>query len=119
MHYALARYGSLSAAYNKAGGYAGGGVTPAGDPFWVGEQGPELMWSSRQKYVSTAAQSREFSGGSGGSVGSSGGSANVVVNARVFIGNREITDIARVEAEAVVGGAVTTLSRGFQRAGVR
>jgi hypothetical protein len=84
MHYALARYGSLSAAYNKAGGYAGGGVTPAGDPFWVGEQGPELMWSSRQKYVSTAAQSREFSGGSGGSVGSSGGSANVVVNARVI-----------------------------------
>jgi SLT domain-containing protein len=52
-HYALSRYGSLSAAYNKAGGYANGGTTPVGDPFWVGEQGPELMWSSREKFVSS------------------------------------------------------------------
>ena len=88
--YAMARYGSLSAAYNKAGGYANGGTTPVGEPFWVGEQGPELMWSSRQKYVSTAAQSREFSGGSGG------GSSRT--DARTY--NNYITAVADPDAAA-------------------
>ena len=50
-------------------------------------------------------RSREFSG-VGGRRGV-GGSVNVAVQARVFVGNREITDIARVEAEAVVVGALT------------
>lgn len=31
MRYAIARYGSLSAAYNQAGGYASGGVVPVFD----------------------------------------------------------------------------------------
>jgi hypothetical protein len=72
---AVERYGSLSAAYNKAGGYANGGTTPVGDPFWVGEQGPELMWSSREKYVSSAAQSREFAG-TAGPLGGGGSSSS-------------------------------------------
>jgi TP901 family phage tail tape measure protein len=41
---------------------------------------------------------------------SSGGP--VVINARVFVGSREITDIARVEAETVVAGA---LDSGYAR----
>lgn len=41
------------------------------------------------------------------------GTPNVVVQARVFVGSREISDIARVEAEAVVVGALNeTANRG-------
>ena len=43
MRYALARYGSLASAYNRAGGYASGGRPKAGELAWVGEQGPELV----------------------------------------------------------------------------
>ncbi|MEW1754707.1 phage tail tape measure protein [Streptomyces angustmyceticus] len=43
MRYALSRYGSLSKAYNRAGGYATGGRPKAGELAWVGEAGPELV----------------------------------------------------------------------------
>jgi len=41
-------YGTLANWYNQVGkseGFAGGGVTPVGKAFWVGEEGPELMMS--------------------------------------------------------------------------
>ena len=34
--------------FGKAEGFATGGITPVGKPFWVGENGPELMMSPRQ-----------------------------------------------------------------------
>ncbi|MEU1152642.1 phage tail tape measure protein [Streptomyces sp. NPDC005918] len=43
MRYALSRYGSLAKAYNRPGGYAGGGRPHAGEVAWVGERGPELV----------------------------------------------------------------------------
>lgn len=43
MRYALARYGSLSSAYNRPGGYANGGRPRPGEVAWVGENGPELL----------------------------------------------------------------------------
>ncbi|AZM53340.1 hypothetical protein DMA15_12715 [Streptomyces sp. WAC 01529] len=43
MRYALSAYGSLSKAYNRAGGYASGGKPKAGELAWVGEEGPELI----------------------------------------------------------------------------
>ncbi|MCP9205496.1 phage tail tape measure protein [Streptomyces sp. NEAU-Y11] len=43
MRYALSRYGSLSRAYNRPGGYASGGRPRAGELAWVGERGPELL----------------------------------------------------------------------------
>lgn len=43
MRYALARYGSLSRAYNRPGGYAQGGSPRPGEVAWVGENGPELL----------------------------------------------------------------------------
>lgn len=46
IRYTLARYGSLSA-WGRPGGYARGGLPPAGVPFWVGEEGPELMMLGR------------------------------------------------------------------------
>ncbi|WP_432160779.1 phage tail tape measure protein [Streptomyces sp. NRRL F-5630] len=55
MRYAMSRYGSLSRAYNRPGGYADGGRPRPGELAWVGERGPELMkfgggarvWDSR------------------------------------------------------------------------
>ncbi|MGW2708078.1 phage tail tape measure protein [Streptomyces sp. NPDC001356] len=43
MRYALSRYGSLAAAYNRPGGYAKGGRPKRGELAWVGERGPELV----------------------------------------------------------------------------
>lgn len=43
MRYALARYGSLPAAYNKAGGYANGGIIDRPTFGLVGEAGPEAI----------------------------------------------------------------------------
>ncbi|MEV5472959.1 transglycosylase SLT domain-containing protein [Streptomyces sp. NPDC052207] len=43
MKYALGAYGSLSRAYDRAGGYAKGGSPKAGEWAWVGEEGPELV----------------------------------------------------------------------------
>lgn len=40
--YTQARYGTLSA-WSRPGGYAKGGEPPLGEPFWVGEEGRELM----------------------------------------------------------------------------
>lgn len=34
--------------FGKPEGFASGGITPVGKPFWVGENGPELMMSPRQ-----------------------------------------------------------------------
>lgn len=116
MEYAIRHYGSLSAAYNKAGGYANGGTTPTGSPFWVGEQGPELMWSSREHYVSTAAQSREFSGASGGGTGSNSTSAlSGPVQVSLQLDGPSVTSLLRGEAVSVIGG----ISRGLNAQGVR
>lgn len=43
MRYALGAYGSLSRAYDRAGGYAKGGFPRMGEVAWVGEEGPELL----------------------------------------------------------------------------
>ncbi|MFI2757837.1 transglycosylase SLT domain-containing protein [Streptomyces echinatus] len=43
MRYAMAAYGSLSRAYDRAGGYAKGGFPSRGEVAWVGEEGPELV----------------------------------------------------------------------------
>jgi hypothetical protein len=43
MHYALGRYGSLPAAYNRAGGYANGGIVTSPTLTTVGEAGPEAI----------------------------------------------------------------------------
>jgi SLT domain-containing protein len=43
MRYALSAYGSLSRAYNRPGGYAGGTDGATNGWHWVGEMGPELL----------------------------------------------------------------------------
>ncbi|MFI0939138.1 transglycosylase SLT domain-containing protein [Streptomyces sp. NPDC021020] len=51
MRYALSRYGSLSKAYDRPGGYANGGYPRAGEVAWVGEEGPELVRFKRPAQV--------------------------------------------------------------------
>lgn len=43
MHYAIGRYGSLASAYNRAGGYADGGIVTAPTIAHVGEAGAEAI----------------------------------------------------------------------------
>jgi hypothetical protein len=70
----------------------------SGGSYSFGERGPET--------VLPGVRGREFGGPVGG-----GGAPNVVVQARVFVGNREITDIARVEAQAVVASSNADMER--------
>ncbi|WP_430376690.1 transglycosylase SLT domain-containing protein [Streptomyces sp. B1-3] len=51
MKYALGAYGSLSRAYDRAGGYAKGGSPSLGQWAWVGEEGPELVRFKRPAQV--------------------------------------------------------------------
>lgn len=100
MRYAKSRYGSLPRAYDRPGGYAEGGFPQLGELAWVGENGPELVRflapaqvHSNPDSMALARQATSLS---------TGRSATPTVNveARVFVGDREITDIVRVEVEA-------------------
>jgi hypothetical protein len=78
MRYALSRYGSLTAAYGRRGGYAGG--VNLASPGWhkVGENGPELVNFKGGETVKTARQTQAMQGG---------------ITVQVFVGDKEITDI--------------------------
>ncbi|WP_329078325.1 peptidoglycan DD-metalloendopeptidase family protein [Streptomyces niveus] len=100
MRYAKSRYGSLPTAYNRPGGYAEGGFPQLGELAWVGENGPELVRflapaqvHSNPDSMALARQATSLSAGRSEP-------ATVNVEARVFVGDREITDIVRVEVEA-------------------
>jgi TP901 family phage tail tape measure protein len=67
-------------------------------------RGEAVLTREQAQAYRVGLTSREF-GGDRSEHRGSGGSPNVVVNARVFVGSREITEIARVEAEAVFVGA--------------
>ena len=60
MRYALARYGSLAAAYNRAGGYTSGTHNASPGPHWVGEHGRELVWFRGGERVTSANRSRQI-----------------------------------------------------------
>jgi hypothetical protein len=62
----------------KYQGHAGGGSTSTTEPFWVGEQGPELMASSRSMFVMPHQRSEAYAGAVAGS-----GGAPAAVTARV------------------------------------
>jgi TP901 family phage tail tape measure protein len=81
--------------------------------------------SASPETVTPGILSREFSpaaqpgyGGVGGMAGGpwAGGAPSLTVHARVFVGNREITDIARVEATAVVDARDERLTRDMRSA---
>jgi hypothetical protein len=49
--------------FGKTEGFATGGITPRNTPFWVGENGPELMMSPRQYGVLNNSDSLELTSG--------------------------------------------------------
>ncbi|MCY0926219.1 peptidoglycan DD-metalloendopeptidase family protein [Streptomyces sp. H27-H1] len=115
MRYAMSRYGSLSSAYNRPGGYAAGGFPGVGELAWVGEQGPELVrfLSPTQVYShsDSMAMTRQASSVKG-LARAGGGTAPVSLVAHVYVGDREITDIVDVRIEHREATAIDQLNIG-------
>lgn len=89
MRYAMADYGSLPAAYDRAGGYDSGGWLLPGTTMAVNKTGkPEALFTGGQ-----LRSLRHWP----------------VVNVKVFVGNQEIKDVA---AE-VTNGALGTVLNGI------
>jgi hypothetical protein len=103
--YAIARYGSLSSAFNRKGGYATGtDFVPETGNYQLHKS--EAVLNPREAEAYRAGiRSSEIAGGSG-SRGGSVGVGPVTINARVFVGDREITDIVRTEATIVAADAL-------------
>jgi len=90
--------------------HASGGPVWPGQPFLVGEQGPEIVQFGASGFVTPSDVSAR-------AINAGAAPANVTVQARVFIGDREITDIVRVEANAVAAARDSTLARNMRSAG--
>lgn len=66
MRYAIARYGSLGAAYNRAGGYANGAIIDRPTVGLVGEAGPEVILPLNRPDRAASLARRAGLGGLGG-----------------------------------------------------
>jgi hypothetical protein len=96
VHWAMANGGVIGEPVVGMGMWSGGSYS-------FGERGPET--------VTPGIRSREFTSGSGAASGGWNGQLPAIdVQARVFVGDREITDIVRVEANTVVDSAFTSLA---------
>lgn len=81
-------------------GLAGGGQMKAGEPYLVGEEGPELVFPDRDGWVATAAETDRVmarSGGGGGGIG--GQSVTNVFNFGRYLGSRD--ELVRELREAI------------------
>ncbi|MGP3750891.1 peptidoglycan DD-metalloendopeptidase family protein [Streptomyces sp. IBSNAI001] len=99
MRYAKAAYGSLPKAYNRPGGYYEGGFPQLGETAWVGEKGPELLQFLTPTKVHSNRESMAIQRASQNLPGGQGAPSTVNVEARIFVGDREITDIVRTEID--------------------
>jgi hypothetical protein len=100
MRYALSRYGSLSAAYNRKGGYAAGTeyVPETGD--YQLHKSEAVLNPKEAAAYRAGIRSREVSGGWSGGGGGSVSVAPPVV--KVYLDGQEWRGMARVEALGVV-----------------
>ena len=64
--------------FGKAEGFATGGITPANEPFWVGEHGKELVVSPRQYGVLSNSDSMRLVGGNQTSENNSSSSSSML-----------------------------------------
>jgi hypothetical protein len=100
MKYAVARYGSLAAAYNKMGGYeTGTDFVPETGPA-VLHKGEAVLTREQGEAYRAGLRSREVPGAVAGGGGGSVSVAPPVV--KVFLDGQEWRGMARVEAEGVV-----------------
>lgn len=81
---AIAKAASVVSGVLGRFGFADGGVTPTGTPFWVGENGPELMTGTAPGFVMSHPQSVAFADAAiasarGGGAGTAGGDRSPVV----------------------------------------
>ncbi|MFJ6636570.1 peptidoglycan DD-metalloendopeptidase family protein [Streptomyces sp. NPDC091376] len=97
MRYAMSRYGNLPKAYNRPGGYAAGGFPGAGELAWVGEQGPELVRFLAPAQVYNNRDSMALARSA--QAIPSRGATTLHADVKVFVGNREITDIVDTQIE--------------------
>lgn len=113
MRYAKSRYGSLPRAYDRPGGYAAGGFPKLGELAWVGEQGPELVRFLAPAQVHSNRESMQMAR-STQSIPAAGGASPTTIQAdvRVFVGDREITDIVRTEVVAREEATATAIETG-------
>ena len=75
--------------FGKAEGFATGGITPVNRPFWVGENGPELVVSPRQYGVLSNEQSM------GLMRGSEPRSTDVTIAGMIREGQKQLYDVLR------------------------
>jgi SLT domain-containing protein len=113
IYYTVDKFGSLAKWNAAIGGnpnpYDNGGMLPVGwSQVYNGTASPEAVMTDRQWSIASRAMNHVIGGGNGG-----GG--NYTINARVFVGNREITDIARVEAEVVMDNGFTEFANQVNR----
>lgn len=87
MKYALAAYGSLPRAYNRAGGYRNGTSGTSGGVHMFGEAGPELGFSPAGWRILNARRTAGLVGGAGLTVG-----RLVIENHGVIASQREAED---------------------------
>lgn len=100
MRYALAAYGSLPAAYNRAGGYDSGGyLQPGLNLAYNGTGRPEPVFTSQQASA-LMRMATDPAAGMGD------------LHVQVYVGDREISDIARAEVRRANGQLVSTLRAG-------
>lgn len=100
MRYALAAYGSLPAAYNRAGGYDSGGyLQPGLNLAYNGTGRPEPVFTTQQASALMRLATDPEAG-----IGD--------LHVQVYVGDREITDIARAEVRRSNGELVQTLLAG-------
>ncbi|MFF3558975.1 hypothetical protein ACFYXS_02885 [Streptomyces sp. NPDC002574] len=90
MRYALGAYGSLSRAYDRAGGYAKGGFPRAGETAWVGEDGPELVRFKRPAQVFSHQESMRMAAAARAGVQASPAAPEERVQSVTFVNN--VTD---------------------------
>lgn len=121
IQYMKDRYGSpdgANAFWNKHHWYDDGGLLPPGMSLaynGTGANEQKAVFTNEQWGAIQGWASREVSGGSRSGGGGSG-PTNVTVQARVFIGDREITDIVRVEATSVVDNKLGAISDAYHYA---
>lgn len=99
MRYAMNRYGSLPTAYNRPGGYAAGGFPDVGELAWVGENGPELVRFLHPTQVYSNSDSAAMVRQAATVQAGGGRPTQLSVEAHVYVGDREITDIVDTRIE--------------------